>query len=88
MFPPVVTLGFTIGDRPKHNVLNSNVGTRHAFRGSVETRTRHDRQQLLVFGSRDDPFDVFRGLLFALPTSVLGFWVPLMIVLASRLRLG
>lgn len=83
-----MTLGFTIGDRPKPNVLNSNVGIRHAFRASVETRARHDTQQLLVFASRDDPFDVFRGLLFALPTSVLGFWVPVMVLLASRLRLG
>ena len=84
----MVTLGFTIGDRPKHNVLNSNVGTRHAFRASVETRARHDTQQLLVLASRDDPFDVFRGLLFALPTSVLGFWLPVMIALAGRLRVG
>jgi hypothetical protein len=52
----------------------------HASRGCVENRGGHPKQLLVPFSSRDDPFDLFRGLLFALPTSLLGFWLPLALV--------
>jgi len=87
-FAGPVTLGFTIGSQPMHKMLNPNAGTRHAFRACVETGAPHQPQHLLAFSSRDDPFNVFRGILFALPTSVLGFWLPLTILVTSRLRHG
>ena len=52
----------------------------------MENPYRYSPQRLVAFSSRDDPFDLFRGLLFALPTSLLGFWLPVALVLMSRLR--
>jgi hypothetical protein len=52
----------------------------------VENPARYSPQLLVAFASRDDPFDLFRGLLFALPTSLLGFWLPVALLLMARLR--
>jgi hypothetical protein len=66
--------------------LNYNTGTPRASRAVVERPAPYSQQRLVAFSSRDDPFDLFRGLLFALPTSVLGFWLPVALLLMGRLR--
>jgi len=35
---------------------------------------------------RDDPLDVFRGLLFAVPASALGFWLPVGLLFALHVH--
>ena len=48
---------------------------------------RQFRQQHLVpLSPRDDPFDVFRGLLFALPASALAFWLPIALLFMVSLH--
>jgi hypothetical protein len=44
------------------------------------------QQQLVPFPARDDPLDLFRGLLFAVPASALGFWLPIAMLYMMRLH--
>jgi hypothetical protein len=61
------------------------VGTSYARRGYVEDKffyvAASQRFQLVPSPSRDDPFDMFRGLLFAVPASALGFWLPALLLM-------
>ncbi len=52
----------------------------------VGASRRWQQQQLVPLSSGDDPLDVFRGLLFAVPASALGFWLPVALFFAVRLH--
>jgi hypothetical protein len=53
---------------------------------SIAANRRWQQQQLVPLSPRDDPLDVFRGLLFAVPASALGFWLPVALLFSVRLH--
>jgi len=52
----------------------------------VAASRRWQQQQLVPLSPRDDPLDVFRGLLFAVPASALGFWLPVGLLFALHVH--
>jgi hypothetical protein len=52
----------------------------------IAASRRWQQQQLVPSSPGDDPLDLFRGLLFAVPASALGFWLPVALFFALRLH--